>query len=524
MYHKFSLTFIFFLVAIACMAGNHKSILVTREIDGISYDYIVLLYTEDENHGNYDKYRYWHYNSTDGAYLVQMSHKPTSYVPDIARIPSSINVNIHERDTVGNDIYIYDVAEDCNVIISSMYSYSDSPNLKPASWRNFYTIDIDPDVNIVDWVLPVNAQEYTVEGGRGKNFLCGNGILALVKNHSGYDGYEIDDEYIVAVPSPFNNVAIGLPEQMENFASCGGYCNKLNVPVKFNNNLKRITGQPFSIYPFYGLEIPEYIPKRSYDLKITNAVSSLVKAFEYCNFSIPTDMAACILVDELQEVRYEDLFAIYDSSIYADLEYVQFDTSVAPKVIIPETIDSYSSATESSVGVEERKVITFVNPDLVETFRKMQKDGLFPQNADIKPKEDMIYLYPELSRGTWYGGRCQLVYALCRFGDSEVVRTEWYSSDPTVATVDEEGVVTAKSSGHCSVTFSVTDQAGEQKSASINLYPTDQIVASVTEFEQDDKISSLTGVFNLHGVYLGETTDGLPAGLYIANGKKVIVK
>lgn len=31
-------------------------------------------------------------------------------------------------------------------------------------------------------------------------------------------------------------------------------------------------------------------------------------------------------------------------------------------------------------------------------------------------------------------------------------------------------------------------------------------------------------VYNLRGQYMGESTDGLPAGIYIVNGKKIVVK
>ena len=32
------------------------------------------------------------------------------------------------------------------------------------------------------------------------------------------------------------------------------------------------------------------------------------------------------------------------------------------------------------------------------------------------------------------------------------------------------------------------------------------------------------GIYNLRGQYMGETTDGLATGIYIVNGKKVVIK
>lgn len=33
-----------------------------------------------------------------------------------------------------------------------------------------------------------------------------------------------------------------------------------------------------------------------------------------------------------------------------------------------------------------------------------------------------------------------------------------------------------------------------------------------------------SGIYNLSGLYVGKSTEGLPAGIYIRNGKKIIIR
>ena len=38
------------------------------------------------------------------------------------------------------------------------------------------------------------------------------------------------------------------------------------------------------------------------------------------------------------------------------------------------------------------------------------------------------------------------------------------------------------------------------------------------------KALGFSGVYNLNGQYVGDTTENLPAGVYIANGRKIVIK
>ena len=98
-------------------------------------------------------------------------------------------------------------------------------------------------------------------------------------------------------------------------------------------------------------------------------------------------------------------------------------------------------------------------------------------------------------------------------------RGEWTSDDPSVATVDEDGVLTAVSLGEATITFTLADTEG-------NLYTAESKVSVVKELSGVEEIEAESvavapetsvpdGVYDLHGRRVGDTLDGLAPGLYI---------
>ena len=98
-------------------------------------------------------------------------------------------------------------------------------------------------------------------------------------------------------------------------------------------------------------------------------------------------------------------------------------------------------------------------------------------------------------------------------------RGEWTSDDPSVATVDEDGVLTAVSLGEATITFTLADTEG-------NLYTAESKVSVVKELSGVEEIedepvavapemSVPDGVYDLHGRRVGDTPDVLAPGLYI---------
>lgn len=161
---------------------------------------------------------------------------------------------------------------------------------------------------------------------------------------------------------------------------------------------------------------------------------------------------------------------------------------------------------------------------MLDGFIKLQQDGLFPKNADIRAEEDFLYLYPELDNGKWVDRRSQFLYAICRFGNSRIDKVEWTTDNPELAEVDENGVVTAKSQGEVTVICRITDEAGNVNEARKTVTLTDQIISEVKEVNDGAPGTYPKGVYNMQGVRLGDSTDNLPPGLYIADGKKVMIK
>jgi hypothetical protein len=53
----------------------------------------------------------------------------------------------------------------------------------------------------------------------------------------------------------------------------------------------------------------------------------------------------------------------------------------------------------------------------------------------------------------------------------------------------------------------------------------DETITAIDEVWTDESITAgRTGVYTLSGQYVGKTIEGLPAGLYIVDGKKMFVK
>lgn len=94
--------------------------------------------------------------------------------------------------------------------------------------------------------------------------------------------------------------------------------------------------------------------------------------------------------------------------------------------------------------------------------------------------------------------------------DGEVIATVTNSSytDPNPAQASEYGVRVRYADGTLSLPVTVTAPEA----------------TVITQVEIDDNTTSNTAVYNLQGIKVGNTTTGLPTGIYITRGHKVIVK
>ena len=95
----------------------------------------------------------------------------------------------------------------------------------------------------------------------------------------------------------------------------------------------------------------------------------------------------------------------------------------------------------------------------------------------------------------------------------------WSTSDASVATVDERGVVTAVSLGTAVITL--TSDNGKTSQCTIS------VIEEVDGIDNVSILPEIFDVYNLQGHKVrSNTTDlkGLSKGIYIINGKKVVVK
>lgn len=110
--------------------------------------------------------------------------------------------------------------------------------------------------------------------------------------------------------------------------------------------------------------------------------------------------------------------------------------------------------------------------------------------------------------------------------DMSVGSVKWISYEPKIATVDDNGVVTAISNGEAHIRCIVTDNYGAPHSevCVVNVTGNSAIENVIADPDPDAPVE----VYNINGLKVADSTDNLPAGLYIVRQgktvKKIIVK
>lgn len=114
-----------------------------------------------------------------------------------------------------------------------------------------------------------------------------------------------------------------------------------------------------------------------------------------------------------------------------------------------------------------------------------------------------------LNPDKWYGeeGESFQLIPTIYPEDATNKRLKWISSDDSMATVDENGMVTVHRAGNCVITAYSTDGSGAKASCELDIISgiDDIIVDSDTKVE----------VFTLQGLKFADSLDGLAPGVYI---------
>ena len=162
--------------------------------------------------------------------------------------------------------------------------------------------------------------------------------------------------------------------------------------------------------------------------------------------------------------------------------------------------------------------IIYVPEDGVERYKL---DPYWNSRGEILPITDKLIPLvsePELEIEQYLTH--EYLWDVMALGDAVAAeRGEWSSDDPSVATIDENGVLTAVGQGVATITFTLADTEG-------NLYTAESKVTVVENVSGVEKIEDEPvvvgtestvpdGVYDLHGRRVGDTPEGLAPGLYI---------
>lgn len=109
-----------------------------------------------------------------------------------------------------------------------------------------------------------------------------------------------------------------------------------------------------------------------------------------------------------------------------------------------------------------------------------------------------------------------------------IVSKLWWSFDPSIATVDENGNVTGVSLGVCQILFMATDNNGIEY-MNYGMLAVEKLSAINNISIDNNTTSGHFDIYNLQGICLkrgGTRTDieTLSPGMYIINGKKVMIR
>ena len=169
----------------------------------------------------------------------------------------------------------------------------------------------------------------------------------------------------------------------------------------------------------------------------------------------------------------------------------------------------------------------YVPASAVETYRKDPYWGTYWKVEPISDKVLTVISEPSLMIEE--GNEHEFEYALFNMGKADIpdiVKTKWESGNTKFATIDDKGRLTAKTPGAVTITLTLTDSKGNsytQKSyVTILKEGTFEDWAGVEEIAEPEIPILPEGVYNLNGIRLGDSTEGLTPGLYIVSkGNKV---
>ncbi|MBD5187221.1 MAG: leucine-rich repeat protein [Bacteroidales bacterium] len=166
----------------------------------------------------------------------------------------------------------------------------------------------------------------------------------------------------------------------------------------------------------------------------------------------------------------------------------------------------------------------FVPADAIENYEALKTNGIINEAIKISPLPDYIYIGSIPGIKPWNQGQSTLSYQAYELGDEKIESVEWIVDNHSIASVDSEGNITALQEGTVNVSFVITGTSGQKYSSQkLPLKITEKIVSGINAIESDN-MTEISGVFNLHGIRVADSPEGLPKGIYIYKGKKLVIR
>ena len=519
-----------------------------RESNGIHFTYVVyvtgLYYEIEDIDGNIHS-GYSNCECTGPATMILMWHEPGITVPEEITIPTKVKLNFPQ----------YDLFNEVDVEFG--YSMEFYPPEVPfeLEYRNFNTVIIPKDAISLYGGLGFFPNKYIIEPGNKFDLRVEDGNV-LMKY------YKDQRSIILNFPwdytfAPYYYTPSSVDEniyQEEYFYESNLYyypanlCRMQNLPI-IRNEFVELNDPEVTTPPFPSKEDPKLYRKTLYPLpndihmSVVHPDKSGTIVFSLYHFLNKQEFYGCtVLENEYNLFEFTYLFWLYNTSnksylsnVFPNLKFVAFNTKIIPEIIEKPSQKEIDEIFEISEGLP--KITTYVHPELIDKYRDLQAQKLFPANAVFKPLRDSIAFYPHLYNGKWVNRQSMFYFEFLRLGDAKIENFRWETSDESIATVDSNGIVTALQSGQFEVKCTITDTNGNEYviSGTIEITVTDdnEVLQSdiqldlreVTDNSSEIKNNTPKGVYNLHGFKIADSLDNinLPKGIYIVDGKKVAI-
>ena len=195
-------------------------------------------------------------------------------------------------------------------------------------------------------------------------------------------------------------------------------------------------------------------------------------------------------------------------------ETVQLAAVVTPEDATDASL-TWSSSDETVATVDENGLVTAVAAGAAVITATANDGSEVSASCSLKVTSVIIDIEEEETITVKEGGEIDLDVILPEGSEDEEL--VWTSSDESVVIVNEDGTLTAVGSG--TVTITVTTSDGSSYSVTITVE-----VSGIAGIVMDANKSA--AVYTVAGVKVrnaGESLAGLSAGIYVVDGKKVIV-